>query len=111
LGIAAQVTFLGQRSDIADALGAADVFVMSSRWEGNPLSVMEAMSAGRGVIATSVGAVPELVRPRSRRPAGAEAGDVAGMADAMCLLQGRPACCRRWGTPAGSARSNASTCR
>jgi glycosyltransferase involved in cell wall biosynthesis len=40
LGIAAQVTFLGQRADIADVLGAADVFVLSSRWEGNPLSVM-----------------------------------------------------------------------
>jgi glycosyltransferase involved in cell wall biosynthesis len=96
LGIATQVTFLGQRSDIADALGAADVFVMSSRWEGNPLSVMEAMSAGRAVIATSVGAIPELVR-HGRDGLIVPAGDVAGMADAMCLLEAQPDLLRKMG--------------
>ena len=96
LGIAAQVTFLGQRADIADVLGAADVFVLSSRWEGNPLSVMEAMSAGRAVLATSVGAIPELVR-HGRDGLLVEAGDAAGMADAMCLLQAQPAVLRKMG--------------
>ena len=96
LGMAAQVTFLGQRADIADALGAADVFVLSSRWEGNPLSVMEAMSAGRAVLATSVGAVGELVR-HGRDGLLVEAGDVAGMADAMCLLEAQPALLEKMG--------------
>jgi glycosyltransferase involved in cell wall biosynthesis len=96
LGIAAQVTFLGQRADIADVLGAADVFVLSSRWEGNPLSVMEAMAAGRAVLATSVGAIPELVR-HGRDGLLVEAGDAAGMADAMCLLQAQPALLRKMG--------------
>ncbi len=62
LGIAARVTFLGRRADVPESLAAADVFVLASRWEGNPLSVMEAMAAGLPVIATTVGAIPELVR-------------------------------------------------
>jgi sugar transferase (PEP-CTERM/EpsH1 system associated) len=61
LGIESQVRFLGRRSDIPDLLAAGDVFVLASLWEGNPLSVMEAMAAGRPVIATSVGGVPELL--------------------------------------------------
>ena len=96
LGIAAQVTFLGRRADIADILGAADVFVLSSRWEGNPLSVMEAMSAGRAVLATRVGALPELVR-HGRDGLLVEAGDAAAMADAMCLLRAQPAMSRQMG--------------
>jgi glycosyltransferase involved in cell wall biosynthesis len=61
LGIESRVRFLGVRSDIPDLLRAADVFVFPSRWEGNPLSVMEAMATGLPVIATAVGGVPELV--------------------------------------------------
>jgi glycosyltransferase involved in cell wall biosynthesis len=96
LGIAAQVTFLGHRDDIADVLAAADVFVLSSRWEGNPLSVMEAMSAGRAVLATRVGAIPELVR-HGRDGLLVEAGDAAAMADAMRLLRAQPAARRAMG--------------
>jgi sugar transferase (PEP-CTERM/EpsH1 system associated) len=61
LGIRSQVRFLGRRDDIPDVLAAADVFVLASLWEGSPLSVMEAMAAGRPVIATTVGGVPELL--------------------------------------------------
>ncbi|HDN80641.1 MAG TPA: glycosyltransferase, partial [Chloroflexi bacterium] len=61
LGLKQRVCFLGVRTDIPEILAAADVFVLSSRWEGNPLSVMEAMAAGKPVVATVVGGVPELV--------------------------------------------------
>ena len=61
LGLREKVHFLGMRSDIPEILNAADVFVLSSDWEGNPLSVMEAMAAGTPVISTAVGGVPELV--------------------------------------------------
>jgi glycosyltransferase involved in cell wall biosynthesis len=62
LRIQEQVHFLGERDDIADVLAASDAFVLSSISEGNPMSVLEAMSAGLPVVATSVGGMPELVR-------------------------------------------------
>lgn len=61
LGLESRVRFLGVRNDVPDLLRAADVFVFPSRWEGNPLSVLEAMAAGLPVVATAVGGVPELV--------------------------------------------------
>jgi len=61
LGIAERVRFLGVRSDIPAVLNAADIFTLPSRYEGNPMSVMEAMAAGLPVVATAVGGVPELV--------------------------------------------------
>jgi glycosyltransferase involved in cell wall biosynthesis len=61
LGISGQVHFLGRREDVPELLAACDVFVLASLWEGNPLSVMEAMAAGLPVVATSAGGVPELV--------------------------------------------------
>ncbi len=62
LGVERRVHFLGERADVPRVLAAADVFVLPSLWEGNPLAVMEAMAAGRPVVATAVGCVPELVR-------------------------------------------------
>lgn len=61
LGLVSRVRFLGVRTDVPEILGAADIFVLSSLWEGNPLAVMEAMAAGRLVIATAVGGVHELI--------------------------------------------------
>ncbi len=61
LGVASRVHFLGVRTDVPRLLAASDAFVLASRFEGNPLAVMEAMAAGRPVLATAVGCVPELV--------------------------------------------------
>jgi glycosyltransferase involved in cell wall biosynthesis len=60
-GIAARVVFLGQRDDIPRLLAACDVFVLPSLFEGLPLSVLEAMAAGKPVIATDVGGTAEAV--------------------------------------------------
>jgi glycosyltransferase involved in cell wall biosynthesis len=60
-GLQGRVHLLGLRSDIPEILNATDVFVLSSDYEGNPLSVMEAMAAGKPMICTAVGGVPELV--------------------------------------------------
>lgn len=59
LGISNKVIFLGQRSDVADWLNAADIFVFSSLLEGMPLCVMEAMAKGLPVIASAVSGIPE----------------------------------------------------
>jgi glycosyltransferase involved in cell wall biosynthesis len=59
----AKVEFPGwvERSEVQRLLDACDVFVMPSRWEGFGLSALEAMRAGKTVIASSVGGLPELV--------------------------------------------------
>jgi glycosyltransferase involved in cell wall biosynthesis len=61
LGLQERVHLLGQRSDVPETLNAADVFVLGSDYEGNPLAVLEAMAAGKPVVSTAVGGVPELV--------------------------------------------------
>jgi glycosyltransferase involved in cell wall biosynthesis len=62
LGIVDHVRFLGARSDVTAILNAADIFILSSLYEGNPLSVMEAMAAGLPLICTAVGGIPELIQ-------------------------------------------------
>lgn len=61
LGISSRVVFLGVRSDVPEIMYALDLLVLSSRWEGMPNVVMEAMAASRPVVATKVGGCPELV--------------------------------------------------
>nr|WP_184905383.1 glycosyltransferase [Amycolatopsis umgeniensis] len=56
-----RVRFLGTRTDVPDLLAAADVLVLSSDWEGLPLAVLEAMAAGRPVVATDVGGVRDVL--------------------------------------------------
>jgi glycosyltransferase involved in cell wall biosynthesis len=60
-GCPVPVRFLGAREDVGDLLAAADVVVLPSRWEGSPLAAHEALLAGRPLVATRVGGVPELV--------------------------------------------------
>lgn len=61
LGIGHRVRFLGFRHDIADVINAADVFCLSSIWEGVPLAAQEAILLGTTVVATDVGGMSELV--------------------------------------------------
>ncbi|MBE0575113.1 MAG: glycosyltransferase family 4 protein [Desulfuromonadales bacterium] len=60
LGISEHVTFLGFRRDVPQILNALDVFLLPSLREGLPLSLLEAMAAGRPVIASRVGGIPEI---------------------------------------------------
>ncbi|MFG3438543.1 glycosyltransferase family 4 protein [Nonomuraea sp. NPDC047897] len=55
------VMLLGERDDVPDLLAAATVVVWTSRWEGQPLSLSETLMAGRPVVATAVGGIPDLL--------------------------------------------------
>lgn len=61
LGMGDRINFLGLRHDVDDWLQKADLFVLASRWEGLPRSILEAMRAGLPVIATAVGGIAESV--------------------------------------------------
>jgi glycosyltransferase involved in cell wall biosynthesis len=54
------IRFLGPRHDVPALLGAADVVVVPSAWEGQPLIVQEALRAGRPLVATRVGGTADL---------------------------------------------------
>ncbi len=61
LGLADRVRFLGERTDVDRLLPGMDVFVLSSREEGIPNALLEAMAAGRACVATAVGGTPEVL--------------------------------------------------
>lgn len=77
------VRLLGRRGDAAQLLAAADVAVLSSRWEARALLAQEALRAGVPLVATAVGGVPELVGEGAvlvpYGDPGALAGAVAGL--------------------------------
>ena len=54
------VVLLGQRADVPSLLAVATVFVLPSRWEGQPLILAEALRAGRPIVATRAGGIPDL---------------------------------------------------
>jgi glycosyltransferase involved in cell wall biosynthesis len=60
-GLRRKVIFLGDREDVEEILAESDIFVLPSRWEGFPLTVLEAMRAGLPVVASDVGGVAEAV--------------------------------------------------
>lgn len=62
LGIASQIKFWGQQLDVAPYFSAADAFIMSSKSEGLPISLLQAFSLGLPAIVTDVGGMAEVVR-------------------------------------------------
>jgi glycosyltransferase involved in cell wall biosynthesis len=61
LGIEQNVTFSGHCADMPAAYASMDLFVLASIDEGMPMAVLEALASSKPVIATSVGAVPQLI--------------------------------------------------
>jgi len=61
LGVAERVRFLGALDAIGPLLLAADAVVLPSRWEGLPLTLLEAMARARPIVAAAVGGVPEVL--------------------------------------------------
>ena len=61
LGIEQRVHFVGWRNDIPSVLGAADMLLLTSEWEGLPNVLLEAMAAGRPIVTTGAEGVDELL--------------------------------------------------
>jgi glycosyltransferase involved in cell wall biosynthesis len=61
LGIEEKISFLGVRNDLPELLSSADCVLIPSLTEGFPRTAVEAMAAGRAVIATRVGGIPEAI--------------------------------------------------
>lgn len=70
--LTSKIRFLGTRNDVSALMSAADVFVLSSAWEGFPMVILEAMACERVVVATDCGGIREalemtdfLVQPKN----------------------------------------------
>lgn len=61
LGISERVIFSGVREDIANMMNLIDIFVLPSLWEAHPITILEAMAAGKPVVATNVGGNEETI--------------------------------------------------
>lgn len=82
LGLEERVLLTGARTDVPDILAAIDVAVLSSDYEGSPLSILEFMDAGKPIVATRVGGVPELIDDGVHGVL-VPPGDEAGLASAI----------------------------
>ena len=89
LGIAPRVRFLGWRGDLETIYGATDVFVLTSRNEGTPVALIEAMAAATASVSTDVGGVRDvIVSPQVG--ALVPSGDVTAMVDAVMRFAESP---------------------
>jgi glycosyltransferase involved in cell wall biosynthesis len=93
------VQVLGDRRDVADLLGAADISCLSSSAEGVPMSLLEAMALGKPVVATNVGGVSEAVEA-GKTGLLVAVGDERAFAEALLRLARDPAFAKRLGDAA-----------
>lgn len=89
LGLAARVRFLGWRGDLENVYGASDIFVLTSRNEGTPVALIEAMAAGVASVSTDVGGVRDVVTGPHLGTL-VPFGDAAVLADAVTALADAP---------------------
>jgi glycosyltransferase involved in cell wall biosynthesis len=88
-GFADRLHLLTHRDDIPNLLAAADVFAMPSLWEGLPLALLEAMLAGKAIVASRISGIPEAVTDEVEGLL-CPAGDVEHLAGAARRLLSDP---------------------
>ena len=86
LGIEDRVVFTGSRSDMPEIYASLDIVALPSLNEGMPMCLLEALAAGKPVVATKVGAIPRIVVPGITGLL-VEAGDESGLAAILRLLR------------------------
>lgn len=96
LGIAARVHFVGWWLDVADAMSDLDVVALTSRNEGTPVALIEALASGRAVVATDVGGVRHVVTHGIDGLLNS-AGDETGIAASLAALLADPVLRARMG--------------
>jgi glycosyltransferase involved in cell wall biosynthesis len=85
LGLADRVHFLGWRSDLERIYAGSDLVVLTSINEGTPVCLIEALAAGRAVVATDVGGVSDVLE-QGRLGRLVPAGDLDGLVTAVAEL-------------------------
>jgi glycosyltransferase involved in cell wall biosynthesis len=95
-GVHDRVEFMGRRLDVERILSKAHIFALPSKWEGFPLSILEAMRAGLPVVASDVGGVSEAVDD-GRTGFLIPRGDASTFAQKLDILAGDPFTRRRMG--------------
>jgi glycosyltransferase involved in cell wall biosynthesis len=102
LGLMRDTLFLGYQEEVAPFYAAFDAMILPSINEGTPVSAIEALAAGRPVVATRVGGVPDVVR-EGEDGFLVEPGDVDALAERLARLAADPELRERLGA-AGRAR-------
>lgn len=96
LGLNENVIFLGGLADVRPLLARCDMFAMSSRWEGMPNALMEAMACSKPAVVTNAGGCPELVRDEVNGYVASPA-HARELADGIIRLLKNPQSARRMG--------------
>ncbi|MEM4406528.1 MAG: glycosyltransferase [Candidatus Methanomethylicaceae archaeon] len=89
LQLSSQVVFVGYQSDVRRFLREARIFVLPSRTEGLPVSLLEAMATGKGIIATSSGGIVDAVE-NNQEAILVPPGDASALADAIAKMLEEP---------------------
>jgi glycosyltransferase involved in cell wall biosynthesis len=87
LGLDGSVQFLGIRRDVPEVLATCDVIALPSLQEGLPMALLEAMAAGKAVVATKVGTIPEVIRD-GRSGVLVPPANAASLAESLSVLIG-----------------------
>jgi glycosyltransferase involved in cell wall biosynthesis len=106
-GVGAPAVFLGHRpnAEVPDLLAAMDVVVLSSRFEGMPLAVLEWMAAGKAIVASRVGGVPAILE-EGREAMLVPPRDYVAFSDAIARLLDDPTERQRLGQAAQQRQQN-----
>ena len=106
LGIMRDTLFLGYQEDVAPFYAAFDAMILPSGNEGTPVSAIESLAAGRPVVATRVGGVPDVVRDGEDGFL-VELGDVPSSPTRSRGSRPTPSCAGGWARPGARGWSRA----